>query len=74
MADFQFGNHKVGQFFVLVLLNSFLAETEVSAPSLTFFLTHLLLASRVNRFLDFLYTPKADPQLLLALESSWCGS
>lgn len=71
--DFQSGNHKVGRFFVLILLNSFLAQTELSAPSPTLFLTHLPV-SRINQFLDILYTPEVGPQLLLALESSQCGS
>lgn len=60
------------RFFVLMLLNGFLDETEVSAPPPPF-LTHLL-APRINQFLDFLYIPGRDPQVLLSLESPWRGS
>lgn len=60
---------KTTRLFVLILLNSFLDKTELSAPPPPF-LTHLLLASRINQFLDFLYIPGCDPQVLLALESS----
>lgn len=50
---------ETARLFVLILLNGFLDETELSAPP-PLFLTHLLLASRINQFLDFLYIPGAS--------------